>query len=216
MKEHIRKYGIIYFMALFLFLITARVIIYLRFDSAIEDVEARLIVSHIFRFFIWALPPFLYLVFIDKVNPFTYLKLSTSLKKGVLFSLLLVPLGALWQLAEMRFRGDTIGSISFLSAITLIVIPMFEEILARGFVLNKLSDIMPFKYALPFSALFFWMCHIPGWILISPDVIRFHLLTYSFSVFLVVGILGGMLMKKSNSLYPSIMLHMINNFISSI
>ena len=211
-----KKYNIYYFMIIFFITIVLRVLIYINYDQKISNDTLRFHISNIYRFFIWVLPVFLYLIFVDKKNPFIYLKLITSVKKGVLYSLAVLAAGIAWQLLEIAFANDSIENFSFLSILAIIVIPVFEEILAKGFVLNKLSEIMSFKKALPISAGFFWLCHIPGWFLIGDPLPLNQFLLNSISVFAVVGIISGVLMKKSNSLYPSIVLHAVNNFISSI
>lgn len=216
MENNYKKYGILYFMIWFFILIVARVFVYNAFDKHIEDYATRFLVSQIYRFFIWVVPVFLYLILVDKTKPFKYLKLTTSLKKGGIYCLILLGAGVVWQLLEIRFRGDTIGDISFISILGVVVIPLFEEILLRGFILNKLSEIMAFNKALFISAAYFLLLHLPGWLLIAPIMPAMQMLVFSFSVFAVVGLLSGILMRKSNSLYPSILLHAINNFISGI
>ena len=211
-----KRYYIYYFMIIFFIIICLRVFIYIKFDSKIPNGALRFHISNIYRFFIWVLPVFLYLIFVDKVNPFHYLKLTTSIKKGILYSVAVLAAGALWQFIEYKFANDTITNFSFLSILALVIIPVFEEILARGFILNKLCEIMPTKKVLPLSAGFFWLCHIPGWPFIGSPIPLNQFIVYSISVFIVVGIGCGILMKKSNSLYPSIVLHAVNNFISSI
>ena len=211
-----KKYNIYYFMIIFFIIIVLRVLIYINYDQKISNDTLRFHISNIYRFFIWVLPVFLYLIFVDKKNPFIYLKLITSVKKGILYSLAVLAAGIVWQILEISFANDSIENFSFLSILAIIVIPVFEEILARGFVLNKLCEIMSFHKALPISAGFFWLCHIPGWFLIGDPLPINQFLLNSISVFAVVGIISGVLMKKSNSLYPSIVLHAVNNFISSI
>jgi len=75
---------------------------------------------------------------------------------------------------------------------------------------------MSFTKALFLSAGFFLLVHLPGWFLITPVKSVGQILVDSFSVFVVVGLVGGFLIKKSNSLYPSVTLHLVNNFISGV
>ncbi|MEI6100416.1 MAG: CPBP family glutamic-type intramembrane protease, partial [Eubacteriales bacterium] len=206
MKEQSPKKLICYLIIFFL-LIIIRVFIYNAFDRNIADDTARMLVSQLFKFCIWVLPVFLYLIFIDKTNPFSFLKLTTSLKAGLLWSLGIAAACVLWQYLEIVFLGDKIGPASMSSVLGLIFIPIFEELPMRGFILQKLAQFMPFPKALFLSALLFLLAHIPGWLLIPPGLPPLQMLFNSFSVFVVVGLLGGLLNKKSNSLYPSIVLH---------
>jgi len=215
-EQSTNKKRVVCFLVGFFILVVIRVFIYNAFDSNIANETVKVIVGHIFRLFVWVVPVFIYLIFIDRTNPFKFLKLSTSFKKGLLWSLVIVAVGAIWQIFEILFRGDIIGHISFISILSLIIVPLFEEIVMRGFVLNKLAEFMSFTKALFISAGFFLLIHLPGWFLITPVKPIGQMLIDSIAVFIIVGLAGGILMKKSNSLYPSITLHLINNFISSV
>ena len=162
------------------------------------------------------MPVFPYLIFVDKTNPFCYLRLSTSLKNGLLWSIGVLLVGSIWQFIMLKSHHDKIGSISAISIVGLIIISLFEEILMRGFILNKLSEVTSFPKALLITSLLFVFVHYPGWLLISPGHSFNQILTYSVSIFLIVAMTGGYLVKKSNSLYPSIVLHTVNNFISAL
>jgi uncharacterized protein len=215
-EQSVQKRRIRYFLIGFFILIVVRVFIYNAFDKSIVDDTTRLLVSEIYKFFIWVAPVFLYLILVDKTNPFTYLKLNTSPKNGLIWTLCVVAIGVIWQILEIHFRGDQIGHISLNTVLGLVFIPLFEEIPMRGFILNKLAEIMPFAKALFISAGFFLLVHLPGWFLIAPAKPISQMLIDSIAVFVILGLVGGLLMKKSNSLYPSIVLHAVNNFISSV
>jgi uncharacterized protein len=216
MKSRSISKSILSFLVGFFILIVVRVFIYNVFDIKIPDNTTRLLVSQIYKFFIWVVPVFLYLIYVDKTNPFTYLKLNTSLKAGLIWTLAVVAVGIVWQILETHFRGDNIGPLTLNSILGLVFIPLFEEIPMRGFILNKLSETMSFTKALFISAGFFLLVHLPGWFLIAPTKSISEMLIDSIAVLGIVGLIGGLLMKKSNSLYPSIALHLINNFISSV
>lgn len=204
------------FMAAFFVLVAIRVFIYNAFDKNIADETVRVITSLAFKLIIWVAPVFLYLIFIDKTDPFRYLKLSTSPKRAAAWCCGVLLAGIVWQALEIMLRGDTIGAITPAGLLSLVFIPVFEEIPTRGFILGKLSESMNFWKANVINAAFFLLLHLPGWIFISPGKSAVEMLFNSVSVFFIVGLLGGYLRKKSDSLYPPILLHIINNFISGI
>jgi uncharacterized protein len=88
-----------------------------------------------------------------------------------------------------------------------------EEILCRGFFLNRLNESLSFWKANAVSALLFMLAHWPYWLSksgFSPQVIK-----DSVNVFFL-GCLFGWLMKKTNSLWPAIGAHIANNFLSGL
>ncbi len=202
-------------MVVFYLLIIMRVFIYNAFDRNFPNPLHRMISSNIFRFLIWVLPVFLYLIFVDRTNPFRFLKLNTSLKKGFLWSMGVLLLGAIWQFTAFKLGYDKIGQISSISIIGLLIISVCEEILMRGFILNKLSEIMSFPKALLITSAFFITIHYPGWLLISHLSLTV-IIKYSVSIFFVVALPCGYFVRKSNSLYPAIVLHSVNNFVSAL
>lgn len=210
-----KKSKITIYMFCFYLLIIIRVFIYINFDGNFVSPLLKMITSNIFRFLLWVMPVFIYLIFVDKANPFRFLKLNTSLRKGFLWSIGILLLGAMWQFASIRLGYDKIGQISSISVIGLLIISICEEILMRGFILNKLSEITSFPMALLITSVFFVAIHYPGWLLINHHS-SILIIKYSLSILIVVALPCGYLVRKSNSLFPAIVLHSVNNFISSL
>ncbi len=214
-KRTVKIKSISIFIVVFFVIWVMRVILFNVFDKNLSTEIFKALSSHAFKFVIWVLPVFLYLTFIDKTNTFRYLKLSTSLKEGFYWSLGVLLLGAIGQLVALKLGLDKIGLISVFSIVNLTIGSLFEEILMRGFILSKLSEVTSFNKALLITSLLFYAIHLPGWILIYHNSLN-QIFIYSGSIFFIVSLGGGLLVKKSNSLYPSIVLHIVNNFISSI
>lgn len=81
-----------------------------------------------------------------------------------------------------------------------IVAPVVEELIFRGFIFKRLNDSFPVWAAILIQALFFGVVH--------GNLIQ---ISYAF----VVGLILGIIVYKSKSLYPAIILHIINNTVSS-
>ena len=80
-----------------------------------------------------------------------------------------------------------------------IVAPITEELIFRGFVYSKLKYSFPIWAAILIQAFLFGIVH--------GNLIQF---SYAF----IIGIILGILVYKSKSIYPAIILHVINNTIS--
>ena len=89
----------------------------------------------------------------------------------------------------------------FMLISTVIIGPIFEEILYRGLLYNKLKQISNAFIALFISSILFAFLHIPGYgfnIKIFPLVLDGILLTYCY--------------EKTDNIYVPILVHSINNF----
>jgi CAAX protease family protein len=142
-------------------------------------------------------------------------------KRGLFVSTIVV---AVWLSAviigESMISGKSMGamlsqrSADWLSILVGVAIsPISEEILFRGFFLNRLNESLSFWMSNVVSALLFAAAHMPYWVSrngFSPKVIK-----DSVNVFLL-GCLFGWVMKKTNSLWPSIGAHIANNFLSGL
>jgi uncharacterized protein len=158
---------------------------------------------------IFVLPVLLYLRWIDHVNPFQYLKLTQSWKRGLAAGLILA-------LADFLVTWLRTGpphwnplSVSWNTLInTSILVGFFEEIPFRGFILQKLQDRFPFWKATLISALLFMAIHIPGYLVMQ--TLSLYNLVYLF----LFGVVMAIIFLLSKSLWSSIVAHSINDFIS--
>lgn len=208
-RNHIAIYILLFFAAWF-----ARVLIFLVFDRGLDTEILRTLSSFVFRMLIWVVPVFLYLHYVDKTSFLPYLKLTTNLKTALLASIGVILLGFVWQALLLAVGADQIGNgITPGGLFNGVIVPSInEEILLRGFILNKLKEITAFWKANIITSLLFVAIHWPGWTLISKDELNWMLQT-SLNIFLLSLVLGYF-MKKINSLWPSITGHAVNNLIS--
>jgi len=209
-KEERRRIAI--YILLFFVVWFARV--FLVFDRALPTRELRSISTFSFRVFVWIVPVFLYLYYVDKTPPLKYLKITTNVRTGLLASIGVLFFGGIWQSLLLSSGIDQIGAeISFWGLFNAVIVPPInEEILMRGFILNKLRGVTVFWKANIMTSLLFVAIHWPGWILIHNYEIGL-ILKMSLETF-ILAILLGYLLKKANSLWPCVMLHGVNNFIS--
>ena len=211
-KEKIRRITI--YIGLFFVAWFVRVLIFLIFDRTLPTKDLQSISTIAFRLLVWVVPVFLYLYYIDKTAPLKYLKLTTNFNIGLLASIGVLFFGLIWQALLLAFGVDQIGiEINFWGLFNAVIIPPInEEVVMRGFILNKLREVTTFWKANIMTSLLFVAIHWLGWILIHNNEMGL-MLKMSLETF-ILSMLLGYLLKKTNSLWPCMMLHGVNNFIS--
>lgn len=164
-----------------------------------------------FRFAIWVVPVFLYLRFVDRVDPFEYLRLRLHWRRGVasgvVVGLIDFTLNACrygwphWHHAYLTWN-------SVLS--TSILIGFFEEVPFRGFMLQKLEEWFSFWTAAVISSVLFVAIHLPGWVMLG----MLNLANVAF-VF-ALGMIMAILLRYTKSLWAPFVAHSLNDFISGV
>jgi len=209
------------YVALFFLVWSLRAIVFIRVDEGIESALWKNVYSNAVKFIVWVVPVLITLG-VSRLRPFTYLKLTTPLnKKGLMIGaavtlawLSLVIVGE--ALIQRRNAGAMLAARSSEWPIILASVffsPISEEILFRGFFLNRLSESFSFWKSNVISGLLFMLVHWPYWL--SKNGFSGRMIRDSVNVFLL-GCLFGWLMKKTNSLWPAIGAHIANNFLSGL
>jgi membrane protease YdiL (CAAX protease family) len=186
-------------------------LIYPRMQELGTATLAYALVNLVTRLLLWVVPVFLYLHYIDHVNPVEYLKLNQYWKRGVVIGLVLSLLNFLGTLLRFGPPHPSMQYVTWNSVLgTSILIGFIEEVPFRGFILQKLQKKFPFWIANLLSSLLFIGIHLPGWILL-------HMLTWSnvIPVFVFGGILA-IIFYYSKTLWSSIITHSLNDFLSSV
>lgn len=160
---------------------------------------------------IWVVPVFVYLRYLDRVEPAAYLKLKQHWLRGVLVGLGVAALTFLLTLAQRglpQFHATALTWNSIFS--TSLLIGFIEEVPYRGFVFQKLCGWFSRTSAVAISALLFVLIHLPGWL-------SLHLFTVRDAVFVFVfGALMALLLLYSKSLWAPIVSHSLNDFFSAV
>jgi membrane protease YdiL (CAAX protease family) len=150
--------------------------------------------------------------------------------KGVLVSLIALPLSAGAEIAEKLVIAALIGSaradvlaateqsrnhllallkeplttreIAWLVVLVCVVVPIGEEIFFRGFLYGALRARLRLPLAVGLSALVFAIVHLPA--------------IFTFLPILALGVLLALLYERTGTLLPGIIVHSINNGIAML
>ena len=210
------------YLVCFFIIWTLRATVFFRIDETIDSPSWRNVYSNAVKFAIWVIPVFLILVFVDKVRPLKYLKLTSAINwRGALLAAVIMSLFLTGVfLVEARLQGKPVTiwlskpDYKWLGIFAgVFSSPMWEEILFRGFVLNRLNERLAFWQSNLIAAFLFMLAHVPFWV--SHSGLSQHVMKDLLNVF-VLGALFGWFMKKSNSLWPPVVAHIANNFVSGL
>jgi membrane protease YdiL (CAAX protease family) len=200
---------------------TVRATVLYPIDESIRAVSAawRQVYADTVRLLIWVVPVVAYLAIVDRAAPLRFLYLNTPVnRKGLLSgSTVVVGCFVLGLLLDYGLAGEKQLSIVtqpwpwYAIFLGLPITPMSEEILFRGFVLRKGQEFMEFWPANLLTSLLFVATHWPYWVYSRGWHVG--LLTLSVRIF-AIGTLLGYLVRRTNSLWPSIVTHLLNNLIS--
>jgi membrane protease YdiL (CAAX protease family) len=166
---------------------------------------------------VWIVPAVYYIVKVNRESPWRFLKISTDIKKGLLWSLgLLLILGPIWIYAVVSLRLKPLDLSRWWTLANLwdelIASALIEEIAMRGFILGELRKITGFWTANLLAGLLFVVFHWQHWLSIDPISWR-RVFGMSASI-LVLSLASGYVVKRSNSIWPAVVLHGIQNMIS--
>jgi len=163
------------------------------------------------RALLWVLPVFLYLRYLDRVDPLAYLKLRQHWLRGIVIGFAMSLFILLLSVAQHGWPHPRPGGLTWNSVLsTSLLIGFFEEIPYRGFVFQKLCAWTSRTSAVVMSSLLFVAVHLPGWL-------SLHLFTLQILIFvLVFGALMAILLLIAKSLWAPIIAHSLNDFISAV
>ena len=163
----------------------------------------------------WTLPVVVYLA-ASRRDVLDYLKLRRNVVRGLAWGL---GIGA--ALVVMNVAGTYVVKhhvhVNFDFGAQLwwkgvILVGFSEEVVFRGFLLPQFAERMSFRAANLLQATMFLATHVPGWILLHQFVLPGILTSVGF-VFLI-GVVLGIIWKRSGSLWACIVIHSVNNFCS--
>ncbi len=171
------------------------------------------VLENLVKLSIWTLPVFLLVRFGERQNPLDYLRLSSGWRKGLLYGLALgAVLSAYLVVVNLPggFRFDPgFAWGKWISGVLLVGVT--EEVVFRGYVLQKLATRFAFRWANLITSLLFVLIHVPRWIRddrLNSGIVGAALFLVAFSLLL------GWVLKKSESLWACMLAHSISNFTS--
>ncbi|MFL0506780.1 CPBP family intramembrane glutamic endopeptidase [Ureibacillus sp. 179-F W5.1 NHS] len=173
----------------------------------------RAITSAIIKIVIWVIPVILLAKVIDKTDPFSFLGLRHNFKKSLKWIYWVFLVFILYILLNITVLDNKInlhiGFDEWLNVFLLVGIT--EEIVFRGFILNKLMDSFRFWIANTITSLLFVLIHFPIWI--YKGLFAFHYILSSSITIFVLGALFGYVYKKTSSLWLVIIIHSFYNLL---
>lgn len=190
-------------------------------DQRVEPPLLRAVYAHGWKFAVWVLPAFVYVRAVAGRDPLAYMKLTTRPRRRGLFAAACA--SVLFFAAVILFESFTAGKnldslyrstlpAFALTALGVSVSPVFEEILFRGFFLQAFRERMGFRGANLLAAALFVFVHWPHWLWAAGRPA--WLVPVSASIF-VLGVFLGLVLRWTDSLWPCVVVHVVNNVLAS-
>ena len=163
------------------------------------------------RLFVWVAPVFLYLRYVDRVDPFAFLKLKGQIGRGVMVALGLTALNLTGMTLRFGAPHPSMVRITWNSVLgTSLLIGLIEEIPYRGFMLQKFAARGGFWVGNLITSVLFLAVHVPGWIALHAMRVDTVITIFIF------GFLMGIVFKYSDSLWAAAVTHSTNDFLSFV
>ena len=176
-----------------------------------ERTLAYALANNALRLLIWVLPVFIYLRFVDRVDPIDYLKLKSNWIRGVIVGIVFTIVNFLLSAAVYGIPPFNPQVLTWNSIIgTSFLIGFVEEVPFRGFVLQKLQERIDFWAASLVSSLLFLLIHFPGWIALRLFNVQTAIIIFVF------GFVMAIMFRYTRSLWSSVIAHSGNDFISFV
>lgn len=215
-----RTKRLVLYIVIFFVIWTIRATVLFSIDKNISSPVIGQIYADLLRVFVWVIPVFAYVGWIDKEKPLKYLRLDTlgNTKALVQAALVVIFYFAAVLLIDsllvghpLRFTIQPLSNSWIKTFLVLSIGPIAEEILYRGFFLQKLQSSLNYWKSNLITSGLFVAIHWPNWLYTGKPASELGIL--SIQVF-ALSILLGYLMQKTESLWPSIFTHILNNMVS--
>ena len=187
-------------------------LLYPRLTAALgEDTLAYALVHLSLRVSVWVVPVWLYLRYVDGVDPVEYLKLRRRVGRGVLYAVLLTAVNLAGMIARFGVPHLSMARVTWNSILgTSVLVGLIEEIPYRGFMLPKFAERLNFWLANLVTSVLFVAIHLPGWMAL-------HMLTVqNAATIFIFGFIMGTALRWSQSLWTPIVTHSANDFLSYV
>jgi uncharacterized protein len=176
-----------------------------------EETVAYAIVQLSIRVAVWVVPVWLYLRYVDRVEPAEFLKLKQHVGRGLVYALVLTAVNLAGMVARFGVPHPTLARVTWNSILgTSLLVGFIEEIPYRGFMLRKFAERLNFWLANLITSFLFVAIHLPGWMAL-------HTLHLGNAVTIFIfGFVMGTVFKWSDSLWAPIATHSANDFLSYV
>jgi len=210
-QERTKKLWFLVFYSLVFFVIWTFCELLLKTKLAAIDPYLNLLL----KLLLWTLPVWLILKYWDHTEPLKYLKLKENFLQGIIWGVTLSGVLILYILFRdlvllKKAFCPRIDQYTLLSAV--ILIGFTEEVVFRGFLLQKLNELMKFWNANLISSGLFLVIHFPKWyhegLFFKPSIYGSIIFIFCF------GVLEGYVLKRSKSLWACMLIHSINNLMT--
>ncbi len=166
------------------------------------------------RILIWVIPAIIYLR-LSNSQTFSIKGLFKPTFRGFLIALLIALTMFLANLVLLGIPSFNFHGIDLNTYVnTIVLVPLIEEFVFRGVILNSILEIVHSETNVIeniLTSVLFVGIHVPGWLLYSPNIPIY----LPFTLF-ILSLILGFLSIKYKSILPSSLLHSLNNLFSSI
>lgn len=111
--------------------------------------------------------------------------------------------------AQYKATGQMFG---YPLAISLFFVPIYEEMIFRGFLLGELLRHFPVRQAFILECLLFSLWHLKNIFWLSPSQLLIQMLVAG----LIFGPITTYITLKKKTIWPGVMLHYINNLLAGV
>ena len=185
--------------------------VYPRLIALGERTLAYAVVNITLRLLVWVTPVFLYLRFVDRVEPVWYLKLRSHVRRGVAIAAVLTGINLLGSLARFGVPHPSMEGVTWNSVLgTSFLVGFIEEIPYRGFMLQKFAERVGFWAASLITSALFVAVHLPGWL-----ALHTFRSTTAVTIF-VLSVVLSVAFRYAKSLWAPILTHSANDFLSFV
>jgi len=185
----------------------------LYFKDSVEEISSYLSLG--VKFMVWTLPVILIVEYKFKENVLSYLKMKGNikavLKAGLIFGLVV----AGYNMFNIIFlQKDINPSFEMETMINVVLLIGFtEEVVFRGFILMELQKMTKFWAANLISSLLFLLIHFPKWYKDGSLLGAYSIGSFAFVI--CFGLFQGYILKRTKSIWPCMITHSVNNFMTT-
>jgi membrane protease YdiL (CAAX protease family) len=211
---------LIFFIVFYIVWIIRATWFYSMVDASIANEVLKQFFSIFVKFALWVLPAAAFVYWLDGENPLEKMKVNTPVNQNNLVLVLVVSTiyFTFVFLLEYILSGRTLLPLVQAPLLNILIAligaspsAVIEELFFRGFVLSKMELRFSFWKANVIQAFLFTAIHWPNWLWVK----GFHIqeVVTSLGVFILALLLGWVL-KKSNSVWPPVVIHIVNNLLA--